>query len=183
MLTQSNVEFQREFELYLSRPEWDWTWFVTQTFDKQKNKFDKKRGFSKYLCQNSWGQFVEWTAEYSDLVYGFWFQEPHKSGFPHWHALVHVKENPLGSADPSTIWKRMFERYGRAKVRPVYKADTELTAARLIMYLTKYVAKEARRTHDTWGFGGLMDGQPAEASRFADEIGISSADHATFLHS
>ena len=176
MEPHKTAEFKEKFRNYLDRPAWNWTWFATQTFDKRKNYFNKNRGFSSFLCQNSWGDMMERLASHSMLVYGFWFQETHQSGFPHWHALLHVSVNLSGRPTKTETWKHMFERYGRSKIEQVWPRDLDRTATRVSNYLTKYVAKDATRQHDTWGFDGFIDGSKVEAYEIADRLGFQRSE-------
>jgi len=160
------------FADYLSHPCWNWSWVVTQTFDPFKQKPYAR------LVEHSWRYFMHRVARDANINYGFYFGEPHKSGLPHWHALVHVSENLLGQPRRCHIWEDMFERYGRNCIEPFVGSNDRKSVAvgnvseGIARYLCKYVAKESSRDQATWDFSGFMSGREADCARIRRLVGV-----------
>jgi len=160
---------------YLSLPEWDWTWFVTQTFDDYKSKPYPK------ICEHSWRYFLRLIGEPADQAYGWMFSERGKSGRLHWHALVHVSVNSRKDPKARNVWDTMYHKYGRCQVLEYVAGDSRLTqdlrhcAVGVSHYLTKYVAKQSHGGDATWDFGGFIDGCEADSAQLSRAIGVRPA--------
>lgn len=156
-----NFQLLKEsFSTYLSKPQWDWTWYVTQTFDPQKvNDYPR-------LAEHSWRFFLNLVGNEAMMTYGFVFAEPHKNGRMHWHALVHVKENLLGQPRRKSIFQAMGRKYGYCEIYPYMRSQNlsmeDDVATGVARYLTKYVVKESAVDHAWWDFGGKIGGKEAD---------------------
>jgi len=157
------------FSSYLSKPYWDWTYFVTQTFDPSKVKPYKR------LCEHSWRFFLSRCQDHAAISYGFCFSESHKSGLRHWHALVHVTPNLLAQPDARSLWESMHSKYGRSQILPYKESNIEVGVATVSTgvsrYLTKYLVKESASDDAWWDFNGNMGGKPADAGDLMFAIG------------
>jgi len=175
-----------QFASYLSKPAWNWTWFVTQTYDINKCGFtrkDGKRAFHSQISKESFDNFIKRVGQASASCWGFVFEERHKTGRPHWHALLHVTENLFGDPRRDVLWKYMFEKYGRMEIRPfncnrgaATDSDVGIISDGISRYLCKYLAKDSRRDDAWWDFRGFTSGFEAEARQIRELIGIDSMD-------
>jgi len=164
---------KQAFQRYLSLPEWQWNWVVTQTFDP----FKAPR-YSR-ICEHSWRDFVRTTGIHATACWGFMFAETHMSGLPHWHALMHVQENLLRQPRRMDIWKHMFDRYGRCRIdpfrpdgRPETGGSIDQMSYGIARYITKYVVKEFARRDATWDFMGILGGVQADSRQIVDACGV-----------
>jgi len=161
---------------YLSLPQWNFTHYITQTFDDRKC-----RPYSK-ICEHSWRYFLNTFGRDASMIYGWVFAERGKSGRLHWHAIVHISPNLLGQPTQRELWEGMFSKYGR-NVTEIYKPENPVLRAsdaiwlgtRLAGYLTKYVAKDAGGNDAMWDFGGFMSGREADAAQLCSAIGVPTA--------
>lgn len=173
MMIDTYQEIKAEFASYLSMPQWDWTWYATQTFDV--NKLANKKFYDR-LHEHSWRFFLNRVGQTSPLSYGFCFAESHKSGKMHWHALVHVSENLLGQPRRKDIWSHMFRKYGYNQILPYRSIGVELAidsvSTGVARYLTKYLVKESARGEAWWEFNGNMGGNEADAGQIMSAIGM-----------
>lgn len=176
MQTQLTNEFKQEFARYLSQPEWQWNWVITQTFDNRKQ--------SQYstLSLHSWRYFMFELARTACMNYGFVFTEGVKSGRMHWHAIVHVKSNLLGQPEMDEMWLYMFKRYGRNLIEgfrdtqgSLSAVDRDPEASPIASYLTKYVAKESFSDDTSWDFEGFLGGRRADTGQIARAIGLPTS--------
>lgn len=173
-MPQSYEQIKDAFSDYLSMPYWDWTYFITQTFDPKRYK----KSYSR-LCEHSWRFLCNRLMEQSILSYGFAFSESHKSGYRHWHALIHVTPNLFGQPTWKEIKDAMLKKYGRIQIDNFKPDNWMLTGDRQIMtisngvsrYLTKYVAKEAATGEAWWDFNGNMSGSEADCAEILAAIG------------
>jgi len=164
---------KQAFEIYLSKPEWDWTWVIHQTFDPYKAP-----AYSR-ICEHSWRDLVRTTGATANACWGFMFAETHLSGLPHWHALLHVQENLLRQPSRKSVWRHMFNRYGRMAIRPFkpcQATDPGVAIGRMshgiARYITKYVVKEHARRDATWDFMGFLGGKYADPRQIVDACGV-----------
>lgn len=163
------------FAHYLSDPKWDWTWFLTQTFDpaREHTHYNRKRDrFYGRLCEHSWRDLLKYVGTRANHCWGFMFTELHKNGHPHWHALLHVQEDLFERPARSSVWRYMFQRFGWNRVDPVRKGDVSKTAHGVCRYLTKYIAKEAAGGDATWDFGGYLGGTEADTGQIVRASGV-----------
>jgi len=179
---------------YLSDPRWNWNWVVTQTFDPSIPSLTyfhstaNERRFRSGLVDQSFLAFLTEIADSALVCYGFCFGEQHKSGAPHWHALVHVKEDIFGRPRRRQLWGHMKENYGRNRIEPYLSADLtgrvhnvqDHVITGIASYLTKYVAKEAYRDEATWDFRGFIGTGEAQPGEICDLVGIKSSDFSLF---
>ena len=169
------TEVKTAFAKYLSDPKWDWTWFVTQTFNpklKHTHYNFKRDRFYGRICEHSWRDFLAFVGFHSSAVWGFMFCETHKNGYPHWHALLHVQESLFGEPRREDVWCYMFQRFGWNRVDPVRTGDVSKTAGGVCRYLTKYVAKVAAGADATWDFGGYLGGTEADTGQIVSASGV-----------
>jgi len=167
---------KQAFQIYLSQPGWDWSWVITQTFDPFKAP-----AYSR-ICEHSWRDFVKTVGSTANACWGFMFAETHLSGSPHWHALMHVQENLLRQPSRKSVWRHMFNRYGRCRIepfRPLMKNETgvatEIVAHGIATYLTKYVVKEHARRDSTWDFMGFLGGAEADCRQIVHACGVDGS--------
>jgi len=170
------------FSDYLTRPEWHWSWFATQTFDYNKCGYLRRNGcrdVHSEICQESFGRMLGEIAKTAVMVYGFAFGELQQSGRPHWHAVVHVTTDLFDGPRRLDIWKYMFRMYGRSDIREVQTGQSVQVAEGvgkvsdgISRYLTKYVAKESATGQAWWDFRGFMSGSEADASAIAAVTGV-----------
>ena len=161
------------FAEYLSLPEWDWDWFITQTFDPKKFKRARNGRLlvPTNITVNSWKDFIRFTGSTANACWGFMFGELHRSGMPHWHALVHVQANLFDQPSRTDMWRHMWHRYGRFEARPYEPAKFQDVAG-ACSYLTKYVAKEAFQDDATWDFKGFLAGSEADSRQIVRACGV-----------
>jgi len=173
---------KKSFADYLSRPEWNWSWFHTQTFDVHKCGYRKRNGrlaVHREICNESFGRMMNVIAKQAVIVYGFAFGELHRNGFPHWHALLHVKSNLFGQPRRVDVFDYMFRKYGRNKLLE-YVPNQNVQVSEgvacvsdgVARYLCKYVAKEAAQGDAWWDFKGFMGGCEADPSQIAAVTGV-----------
>lgn len=173
---------KKSFSDYLTRPEWEWSWFMTQTFDFHKCGYRKRNGkldVHREICEESFQRMMEFIGKTATICYGFGFGELHKSGRPHWHAVVHVGMDLYSQCTRESVWEYMFKMYGRntiAEVMPCQglqvHSGTALISDGISRYLTKYVAKESATGQAWWDFKGYMSGSEADPSQIAAITGI-----------
>lgn len=173
---------------YLTDRRWQWNWVLTQTFDPSKpsltywHETRKERLFRTGLVLHSWNKVLAEIALRTWMVYGFVFGEQHKNGNPHWHALLHVRENAFKAVRRTSIHKWCLEEFGRNRITPMASENLEVRVDHMSdgisRYLTKYVAKEADGDHATWDFGGFLNGSKAETKQITDRVGIKPSDFA-----
>lgn len=129
---------------------------------------------------SSWRQVLREIAKDATVVYGFVFGEAHKSGQPHWHALLHVRENLFKAPTRKSIHEWCLEHYGRNRIVPMASENLEVRCGHMSdgisRYLTKYVAKDTANSHATWTFGGFLNGSEAEPGQIIDLVGIKPGD-------
>ena len=161
------------FADYLSKPYWNWSWYVTATFDPQKQVQYPR------LAEHSWRFFLSRIADTAAMSYGWAFAESHKSGSMHWHAIVHVSENLLGQPRRKDIWEAMFKKYGRCEISAFRPTNLQLgintVSYGVARYLTKYVAKDAATGEAWWDFAGNISGLEADSKQIRDAIGAPFA--------
>jgi len=173
---------------YLTDPRWQWNWVLTQTFDPSKPSLTywhdtrKERLFRSNLVLSSWKSTIAEIARDSIVCYGFVFGEQHKSGAPHWHAVMHVRENLFGSPRRKAIHEWCLEQFGRNRITPMASENLEVRCGTvsdgISRYLTKYVSKEAQSDYATWDFEGYVSGSKAETGQITDLVGIKPSDFA-----
>lgn len=167
-------KIQQAFHEYLLRPQWEWDWFVTQTFDTSKCGYNYRTsaGTTKRLhsgiVYESWDRFMDLTGSEALCTWGWMFREAHKDGRPHWHAICHVEENMFGNPRRKAVWQKMFNEYGRMSIRPFDPAVCDELAS----YLVKYVAKQSDLGESTFDFGGFLDGKVADTKQIISRIGM-----------
>jgi len=178
-MPQTYDELKQSFSDYLSRPSWDWSWYVTQTFDPKRWK-DYPR-----LAEHSWRFFLNMLSREAMMTYGFVFAEPHRNGRMHWHALVHVRENLIGQPRQKSSWEAMEAKYGYCQIETYCRSqrlrpEDEVGSA-IARYLSKYVVKEASRDQAWWDFSGNISGSDADTQQIMSAIGAPmSASEAPF---
>lgn len=172
-MPQTFGQIKDAFSDYLSLPQWDWTYFITQTFDPRRYS----KAYSR-LCEHSWRFLCNRLMERSIISYGFAFAESHKSGLRHWHALVHVTPDLFGNPTWDDIRKVMLEKYGRIQINDFKPDNWQLAGAQVntisngvSRYLTKYVAKESSGGDAWWDFNGNISGSEADAGEIMAAIG------------
>ena len=170
---------QDAFERYLSDPAWDWTWFVTGTYDPAKfwNKYREEVYIPRTINRDAWSKFNRLVADGSSAHWGWMFEEQHQNGRPHWHGLIHVSPN-LAGLKPlfHTVWSGMYKSYGRFEIKPYQVQHKDLAVTCIASYLTKYVAKEARNPDNLrWDFAGSLSGSEADAREILDACGVKNA--------
>jgi len=168
------------FAEYLSLPEWNWTLVVTQTFDEHKTPCHRN------MSSDSFKDLMEYAGNEAVCIYGFAFGEQHKSGRPHWHAILHMTENLFEQPRRADIWRYMFDKYGRNRIEP-YRPNActvvndgrqaERVGEGIARYLCKYVAKESARDQAWWDFTGFMSGQQVPARRIRELTGIKKMEY------
>jgi len=173
---------------YLTDHRWRWNWVLTQTFDPSKPSLTyyhdtrKERRFRGGLVLSSWREVMSFIARDAVCAYGFVFGEQHKSGAPHWHALVHVTENLFGQPRRKSVHEWCLGTYGRSRITPMASENLEVRVGSISdgisRYLTKYVAKESYHDHATWDFVGFINGFEADSGRICDLVGIKPGDFA-----
>jgi len=172
------LDVKGAFAEYLALPQWNWSWFITQTFDDYKQTPYPK------ICDHSWRSFCTLVGKKSSLFYGWMFSERGKSGRLHWHALAHVTFRTKPGLDGITIaqvWDRMFHKYGRCQILEYKQGDVRFSENERHVgygighYLTKYVAKSSHDGDATWDFTGFIDGVEATASRLCSAIDVPVA--------
>lgn len=169
------TEVKTAFADYLSQPDWDWNWVVTQTFDERKVPLHSS------IVKDSFQQFMLEIAKTANSNYGFVFGEQHRSGRPHWHAILHVQTSLFGEPLRKDMWKWSFTKYGRNRIEPCRdeRSRRELAIADISMgiarYLTKYVVKDAARDEAWWDFQGFLSGRETPARRIFSHLGVHSA--------
>jgi len=176
---------KKAFAAYLTRPVWNWSWLVTQTFDIHKcgyTKSDGKLAFHSRLIQESWEVFLDEVSCHAGLVYGFVFGEAHKSGAPHWHAVVHASDGLLGVPRWGRIRERCYDRFGRIRFSVINKGQSiqmsegvRAVSDGVSRYLCKYVAKDANTSHAWWDFSGCIGGCFADTGQLARELDLDMA--------
>jgi len=182
MRTEKLQDVKKAFAHYLSRPEWNWSWFLTQTFDVHKCGFlksDGKPALHSEICRESFNRMMRKVADQAMSVYGFGFAESHRNGRPHWHAILHVKEDLFGNPCRTSIYNYMYKMYGRNQIRGFkpsvnVKIDSgiECVSDGVSRYLCKYIAKESHRNDAWWDFKGFLGGLEVPTSEICQHIGI-----------
>jgi len=172
-MEQNFLHVKSSFAAYLSLPGWDFNWFITQTFDP--NKFKRARNgcllVPTNITVNSFKDFIKFTGTRSNACWGWMFGELHRSGMPHWHALMHIQPNLFGQPSRTSMWAHMWHRYGRFEAKPYLPARHQHVAG-AATYLTKYVAKETFQDNATWDFKGYLSGSEADSGQIARAIGV-----------
>jgi hypothetical protein len=120
---------------------WDWSWFVTLTFDPQKVRAGTRTQWGWSASNRAWEQFMEQLTPQARGSQGLsgqlWWvrgREPHHdSGGTHFHALIGGIEPSVSRRDAWSWWK---SRVGINRIEPY---DPTRGAAH---YLTKYVVKQ-----------------------------------------
>lgn len=165
-----------EFALFLSETKWNWNWVATQTFDSFKVPIHSN------IVHDSFNELMKKIARTAVMNYGFVFGEQHKSGLPHWHALLHVSESLWGEPRRSDIWDWAFKRYGRNRIEafnpviPIHHESIGVISTGISKYMCKYVAKESARDEATWDFKGFMGGREVPTARIMDVLGWKRSD-------
>lgn len=165
-------EVKRAFEYYLSNPLWNWNWVLTQTFDPDKVPMHRN------ICRDTFRTTMDLISVGAIMAYGFAFGEQHRSGLPHWHAILHVETNLFGAPTRRSIWQRNFSEWGRNRIEP-FRArvnfaslDSACVAHGIARYLCKYVAKDSVGDQAWWDFDGNIGGLRVDAARIAHTIGL-----------
>lgn len=120
---------------------WDWSWFVTLTFDPGKVAKGTRTLWGWGATDRAWDQFIAHVTPSARGGQGLsgqlWWvrgREPHhNSGGTHFHALIGGLPSTVSRRD---AWEWCKARFGMNRIEPY---DPTRGAAH---YLTKYVVKE-----------------------------------------
>jgi len=169
-------EMKRCFSEYLTLPEWEWTWFVTQTFDLYKCGYIRrtpefKLALHSDIVNESWKFFINLVGDTATACWGFVFEEKHVNGRPHWHALVHVGKDLFDQPNSTDVWRRMFDKYGFMEIRH-YRPEL---AERAGSYLSKYLAKGTGCGESTFEFDGFLSGKQADSRQIMRACGVDGS--------
>ncbi len=120
---------------------WDWSWFVTMTFDPGKVRNGTRTAWGWAATDAAWSDFIDYVTPKARGEQGLsgsvWWvrgREPHHdSGGTHFHGLLGGVADDVSRRD---AWAWLKERAGINRIEPY---DPSRGAAH---YLTKYVVKE-----------------------------------------
>lgn len=169
-------EYKDSFASWLTRPEWRWSWVACQTFKPQFQSWIN-------VVRDSWKEYCGEIAKSAICNYGFCFGEVTLQSRPHWHALLHVKENLFGDPRRKTIWKYAFNRWGRNTITP-YRGglkeqghiEIRKVSDGIARYCAKYLAKGTNRQDAWWDFQGFISGKEVDPKQLVRELGLPRAD-------
>lgn len=162
MLFENLALVKAEMSSWLSDPQWDWTWVVTQTFKPQASQHRTR-------VPDSWMRWMQNLSSLSDVIYGFCFGELHRSGKTHWHAVVHVQDGLYGEVQRKEQFNWALEKYGRNRItayqpnlREMGHLQTKKVSDGIARYCVKYVAKDYAIDSAWWDFLGFLHGNQVE---------------------
>jgi hypothetical protein len=120
---------------------WDWSWFVTLTFDPKRATHGTRNLFGWAATDRAWYELLAEVegaegARQGLAPHTWWVRgrEPHHGyGGTHFHALIGGLSPAASRRDAWSWWK---DRYGINRIEPY---DPSRGAAH---YLTKYVVKQ-----------------------------------------